>query len=209
MRRPPSLLKALVVFAALAVPAASHGQTSGAAPWGLFSARYDTQTSDFIYAAYGYGRGFGMVGALQNPRSGYTELVAALGTTFSIAGGPTHSLAVGGARVANAWYGQVYYLPVEHRAPFWFRATAELYVPLRGSHSTQFALSPASVTVSISRWFEVGAALDLASATGDKTGTAVGPEFRFALPNAVLGVDVQHSLNERTDRLRLFFTTAF
>lgn len=203
----PRHLATLLLIAASA-PRLIPAQAAPASPWGLFSARYDTRTSDFIYAVYGYGRAFGMVGALQNPRTGYTELLAALGTNFSIAGGPTHSLALGGARVGDAWYGQVYYLPAAHSGRLWFRATSELYIPLRRTHSTQFALSPASATISITRWIDAGAALDLSSASGEKTSSALGPEIRFALPKATLGVDLQRSLWAAGGRARVFFTTA-
>lgn len=201
-------LSHLLAFLALAAaPSPGAAQSAAPAAWGLFSARYDTRTSDFIYAVYGYGRLFGMVGALDNPRSGYTELLAAAGLNFSIAGGPTQSLAVGGARVGDAWYGQVYYLPAAHAGRMWFRATAELYLPMRGTHSTQFALSPVSATIAFGRWVEAGAALDLSSASGEKTVTALGPELRLALPKATLGMDLQRSLDGGSGRARVFFTT--
>ena len=45
---------AVVSVLALTAPSVARSQQAEAAPWALFSVRYDTRTSDFIYAAYGY-----------------------------------------------------------------------------------------------------------------------------------------------------------
>src|SRR3954468_11020013 len=90
-------------------------QSTPSAPWGLFSVRYDTRTSDFIYAGYGYGNTFAMVGLLDNPRSGYSELLGGLGRRFSIANGPTQFAAIAAAHATEGWYAQLYFLPTLNR----------------------------------------------------------------------------------------------
>jgi hypothetical protein len=189
--------------------AEAASQEAEAAPWALFSVRYDTRTSDFIYAAYGYGHAFAMVGALQNPRSGYTELLGAVGSTFAIGDGPTQSVALGAARASDSWYAQLYYLPSLHRGPLWIRATSELYLPLSRAGTLQFCVSPLSATVPILSVVEAGVAMDVSASRGARTSSAIGPELRVALPKAVLGTDVQKVLDERATRLRVFFTTTF
>lgn len=206
-RFPVAIASALTLLAG--APPVVSGQAAVPAPWGLFSVRYDTRTSDFIYAAYGYGHAFAMVGALQNPRSGYTELLGAVGRTFAVGGGPTQSVAIGAARASDAWYSQLYYLPALRYGPVWIRATSELYVPLGRTGTLQFAVSPLSAAVSVARFVDAGVAVDLSAERGAKTGGAVGPEVRLALPKAVLGVDAQRVLDERASRLRVFFTTTF
>lgn len=198
-----------VVLAALGAPGVARSQAVAPQPWSLFSVRYDTRASDFIYAAYGYGRTFGMVGVLHNPRSGYSELLGAVGRTFRIGGGPAQSAALGVARASEGWYAQVYFLPAAHRGPSWVRATSELYVPLGRAGVTQLSLSPLSATVSVSRLLEVGVATDISVSQGARPSTALGPEVRLALPKAVLGADIQRLLEERGSRLRVYFTTAF
>lgn len=179
------------------------------ASWGLFSARYDTHTSDFIYAVYGYGRSFAMVGTLQNPRSGWTELVVAAGRTFTIGGEPPHSMAAGIARAADGWYAQLYYVPTIALGPAWLRATAEWDVPVDRQGVMQFAFSPLSLTVPTVRFVETGLSMDLYAARGARTGVAAGPEVRVSIPGAVIGTDLQRMTDGTMSRLRLFFTTQF
>lgn len=199
----------LVILVALAAPSVVRGQATSPAPWGLFSVRYDTRTSDFIYAAYGYGNSFGMVAVLHNPRSDYSEVLAAVGRNFRIAGGPTQTIAFGVSRATEAWYAQVYYLPAIHPGPLWVRATSELYLPLERAGTVQFSLSPVSATLSVSRSVEAGLAMDFATAQGSAPSVAIGPEIRVAIPKAVLGADLQTGLSGTGGRFRLFFVTSF
>jgi hypothetical protein len=73
----------------------------------------------------------------------------------------------------------------------------------------QFAVSPLSVTVPVARLVEIGVAMDVAAQRGDKTGGGVGPEFRFVLPKAVLGVDAQRMVDANASRARVFFSSSF
>jgi hypothetical protein len=200
---------ALTGVLVLIAPKVVESQTAEPTSWGLFSVRFDTRTSDFIYAVYGYGHTFGMVGTLDNPRSGWTELLGAVGRTFSFGSGPTQSAAIGAARASDGWYAQAYYLPTIRRGNFRFRATAEWDFPFNRSGATQFSLSPASATIALSRIVEAGAAMDVSAAQGESTSAALGPEIRVALPNAVVGADAQQVLGSRGNRLRVFFTTSF
>lgn len=207
-----SLLRRALSAGALLLASAASTQAQAAperAPWGLFSARYDTHTSDFIYALYGYGQTFAMVGTLQNPRSGWTELVGAVGRTFTVRGGPAHSVAAGVARAGKEWYAQLYYVPTVRAGPAWLRATAEWDFPIATEGTTQFALSPLSLTIPTLRFVETGLSMDLAAAHGARTSVAVGPEIRVALPAATIGTDLQRMTDGSTSRLRLFFLTQF
>ena len=203
-----SRIRLVVILLVLAAPAAARAQ-GHAQPWSLFSVRYDTRTSDFIYSAYGYGRVFGMVAALDNPRSGYTELIGAVGTTFPVQHGRTQFAAVGVARATDAWYAQLYYLPSLRVGVTTLRATSEMYLPLERAGSVQFALSPLSVTIPVTHAIEAGVATDIAASEGTKTSTGIGPELRLTLPHATLGTDVEQVLEAHSTRFRLFFVTSF
>ena len=93
------------LFVCLA-PRAARAQAASPAPWALFSARFDTHTSDFIYSVYGYGNGFGMVGVLYNPRSTFNELLVGGGRKFQVSG-LTQFTAVAAAREDGLWYAQL------------------------------------------------------------------------------------------------------
>jgi hypothetical protein len=197
------------VLAPLALSHAAHGQAAAPAAWGLYSARFDTRTSDFIYAVYGYGDVFGMVAVLHNPRSNYSEVLGAMGRNFRIAGGPTQSVALGVSRATEAWYAQLYYLPAVHDGRLWMRATTELYLPLERAGTVQFAFSPLAATVGVGHAVEVGLATDLSAAQRATPSTALGPELRVSLPKAVIGTDLQRFVDGSGGRFRLFFLTSF
>ena len=206
--------RALLLCLALAMLAPSRAvraqaAPAAAAPWGLFTVRYDTRTSDFIYALYGYGSTFAMAGALHNPRSDWSELLGAVGRMFTDGAGNSHAVAAGVAQTARLWYGQVYYVPSVRAGFVNVRATAELDYPITRGGVAQFALSPISGTVRAIGPIEVGSAIDLAAARGDRTSIAIGPEVRLPLPRAALGLDAERTTDGSASRLRLFFTTQF
>lgn len=206
-----SVRRLAVLLAAATVPLARAKAQSNAvapSPWSVYSVRFDTRTSNFIYAVYGYGSTFAMVGALDNPRSGYTELLAAAGRTFSLGPKPSQFVAAGIAR-AETWYAQVYFLPTVRAGAVWLRATSEWDVPVASGGALQFSLSPISGTVRLGNHLEAGLGADVAMARGSRTGTDVGPELRIGLPKATLSVDAQRSLDQARSRLRLSFLAAF
>lgn len=192
----------------LTVVLAASAEGQAAAPvWGFFNARWDSQTSSFIYAGYGYGRLFGFGGVLANPRSGYTEVVGGAGATF---GGGKFSSLVGlaGAKATEAWYAQLYYLPTVMIGPATLRATLEWYFPLEDAGIRQFAITPVSVTVPMGRRLEGGVAGELAAAQGFASSVWVGPELRLRIPRATIGVNAFAGLGE-AGRGRAFFNTSF
>lgn len=196
-----------LVCALLCAP--GSGARAQAAPWSLFSVPYDTRTSDFIYALYGYGSTFAMVGALHNPRTDWSELVGAIGRTYATADGDSHAIAAGFAQTAKLWYGQVYYAPSVRAGLVNVRATAEWDIPISRGGVMQFAFSPLSATVRAIGPVELGAAVDLAAARGDRTSVAIGPELRLPLPHATVGADGERFTDGSGSRLRLFFVTQF
>lgn len=189
-------------------PRAARAQATSPAPWSLFSARFDTHTSDFIYSVYGYGSGFGMVGVLYNPRSTFNELLAGGGRKFQVSG-LSQFVAVAAAREDGLWYTQLYILATVHAGPLWIRATSELDAPISAGGALQYSLSPVSATIPVGGWFEAGIGADIAMARESKTEFDLGPDFRFGLPHATLTVDAQSGLDAKRSRLRLGFVAAF
>lgn len=202
-----ALHTALFVGAALLVNRAAPGQTAPQ-PWGVFSVRYDTRTSDFIYAVYGYGTSFAMVAVLHNPRTDYSEVLGGVGRAFPM-DGQTQFVALAASHASDAWYAQAYYLPTIRRGAFAIRATTELYVPLERAGTTQFAFSPLSATLAVWRSVEAGIATDATVAQGSAGSVATGPEIRIAVPKATIGADLQRTLGASGSRLRLFFLASF
>jgi hypothetical protein len=205
-------LRTALLASLLSVLLPIHARSQGApttAPWGLYSIRYDTRTSNFIYAGYGYGDTFGMVAVLHNPRSGYSEHLGGIGRRFTFANGPTQFAALAVAKATEGWYGQLYLLPTLHRGNTWVRATSESYVPLSSSGTPQFALSPIAATFAVNARFEAGVSTDWAIARDAGPTTAVGPQIRLAVPSATLSLDAQRVIGSKASRLRVSFLAAF
>jgi len=198
-----------LMMAVLALTRRAHSQDAPPQAWGLFSARFDTRTSDFIYAAYGYGDTFGMMGVLHNPRSDYSEVLGGVGRNLHFGDWPTQTIALSLSHATESWYTQLYVLPAINRGPLWVRTTSELYMPLEHAGTWQLAFSPISATFAVSRLIEAGIATDLAVAADSKPGIALGPELRMGLPKAALGIDLQRALDGTGNRLRIFFLTSF
>lgn len=208
----PRIVRTALAFAfaaGLAPDRQVRAQAREAAPWNVFSVRYDTRTSDFIYAVYGYGNSFAMAGVLHNPRSDYSEVLGAVGRKFAVRDGPTQFAAIGVARASESWYLQAYFLPTLRRGRVWLRATSELYVPTEGMGTAQFALSPVAVTAEVLPRLEAGFSSDVATARHSVASTAVGPQLRLALPNAVIGVEAQRVVHQSAGRVRVFFLSSF
>ena len=201
-------LRRTLALALLGIASRSATAQDAPATWGFFNARYDTETSSFIYAGYGYGRLFGFWGVLANPRSGYTEVVGGTGATFG--GGRFSSLVgVAGAKASEAWYAQLYYLPTVKVGRTTTRATLEWYFPLEDTGLRQFAITPVSITTPLGRRLEGGVAGELAAAEGFATSAWAGPELRLNIPRAVVGVNAFAGLTGEGSRMRAFLNASF
>ncbi len=192
----------------------AHAQVLSAqeapAVWGFFNARYDTRTSNFIYAGYGYGRYFAFGGVLANPRSGYYETLGGVGTTFALTRRTDHLVGLAAAQAPESRYAQLYYLPTVRLGRLTGRATLEWYFPQEDAGVRQFGVSPASITIPIARRIELGAAMELAAATGATTSVELGPEVRIAIPRATLGFDAFATVSEGDGRrVRAFLNASF
>jgi hypothetical protein len=208
----PQRLRPLAIVSILLPLIAWHratAQAKAAEPWSLVNVRYDTRSSDFVYAVYGYQNVFAMVGLLENPRSAYTELLGGLGTRFATSSTTSHYVALTAAKASDAWYAQVYWLPSARVGVVTTRATVEWYAPLESPGVAQLYVTPFSSTVRLTRQLEAGAAFDLAATRGTRTSFSLGPELRFSIPRAVLGVDVFNQVTEGGTRFRMFFSAAF
>src|SRR5436190_16418026 len=92
---------------------AARGQES-AGTWGFVSAQYNTRSSAYIYTGYGWRGAFAMAGVVNNPRSGYAELLAGVGGVFKTGPEAEHWLAFATARTADVSFAQIYWLPRVH-----------------------------------------------------------------------------------------------
>ena len=202
----------IAAFALLTGTASSvlQAQEDAPATWGFFNARYDTRTSNFIYAGYGYGRYFAFGGVLANPRSGYYETLGGIGGTFALTARTDHLVGLAAAQAPESRYAQLYYLPTVRLGRATARATLEWYLPLESTGVRQFGVSPLSITIPIARRVALGPAMELAAAQGSPTSIELGPEVRIAIPRATLGFDAFAGVSGGDGRrVRAFLNASF
>src|SRR6185436_9371241 len=93
--------------------------------WGFVSAQYNTRSSSYIYTGYGWRGAFAMAGVVNNPRSGYAELLGGVGGILKIGAEAEHWLAVATTRAGTNSFAQIYWLPKVHVGAVTSRATVK------------------------------------------------------------------------------------
>lgn len=200
-----SVLLALVLVAARG--AAAQGDADRA--WGFVSLRYSSATADFLFAGYGHGPAFGVVGMVNNPRSGYTEIIGGVGTRFALGAASTHAIALTASRATESWYSQLYYLPTITLGRLKAEATFQLYMPGGPEGVKQIAINPVSLLVPVARAVSVGASYQLAAQERDGPSDGAGPSVHLAVPRGTLSVDLMKGLRAFRDEVRVSFRAFF
>ena len=186
----------------------SAGSGDGGGMWGFVSARYDTRSSASIYTGYGWHRVFAMGAVLNNPRSGYAELLGGAGAVFRTGADAEHWLALATLRSGAVSFAQLYWLPTVRIGAATTRAQVVWSVPERGSAPKKLAISPVSITLP-GRNLAAGPAVEMAAAKGARTSIGTGVELRLRLPRAAVGADALRDVTGNGARLRLFFASIF
>jgi hypothetical protein len=203
----PTLRLAIGAMLLLHAPAA-RGQGS-AGTWGFVNARYDTRSSAYIYTGYGWRRVFAMAGVVNNPRTGYAELVGGAGAVFRTGVDAEHWLAFATAGAGSRSFAQIYWLPKVRTGAVTSRATVKWKIPYRGTEPQKLSVSPLSMTVPLGGRLAGGMAMDVAAAQGTRTDIGAGPELRLKLPGAALGVNALRDVTAKSSGVRLFFAAVF
>ena len=203
----PTLWFAIGAMLTLHAPAASGQRSAGT--WGFVNARYDTRSSAYIYTGYGWRRVFAMAGVVNNPRTGYAELVGGAGAVFKTGADAEHWLAFATAGAGSNSFAQIYWLPKVRTGAVTSRATVKWRIPYRGTEAQKLSVSPLSMTMPLGGRLAGGVAMDVAAAEGARTDIGAGPELRLKLPGAALGVDALRDVNGKGTGVRLFFASMF
>ena len=204
----PTLLRfAIGALLTLHAPAA-RGQSS-AGTWGFVNARYDTRSSAYIYTGYGWRRAFAMAGVVNNPRTGYAELVGGVGAVLKTGADAEHWLAVATAGAGDLSAAQIYWLPKVRTGAVTSRATIKWKIPYRGTQPQKLSVSPLSMTMPLGGRLAGGVAMEVAATEGARTDIGTGLELRLKLPGAAVGVDALRDVNGKGSGVRLSFASMF
>ncbi len=190
----------VVVLALLGVPAAAGAQSF------IFS-RYATATSFSLYGGYGPGRGFGFVGLVQNPRSGYRESLVGAGWRVGTKGALTVALAA--ASASDGWYAQLYVLPSLAIGPLAASTTIEVYEPLDDRGARQFYFNPLTIVAPLAGGVAVGGTGLFFSQAGTVPGYGAGPALQVRIPRGSVTLDLIAGRRPMRDEMRLSFFAAF
>ncbi len=180
-----------------------------AGTWGFVNARYDTRSSAYIYTGYGWRGAFAMAGVVNNPRTGYSELVGGAGVVFKTGPEAEHWVAFATAGAGPRSFAQIYWLPKVRTGAVTSRATVKWKIPYDGSESQKFSVSPLSMTVPFGGRLAGGVAMEVAAAEGAHTNIGAGPELRLKLPGAALGLDALGDVTGKVSGVRVFFASTF
>ena len=204
----PTLLRfAIGALLTLHAPAA-RGQSS-AGTWGFVNAQYDTRSSAYIYTGYGWRRAFAMAGVVNNPRTGYAELVGGVGAVLKTGADAEHWLAVATAGAGDLSAAQIYWLPKVRTGAVTSRATIKWKIPYRGTQPQKLSVSPLSMTMPLGGRLAGGVAMEVAATEGARTDIGTGLELRLKLPGAAVGVDALRDVNGKGSGVRLSFASMF
>lgn len=190
----------VVVLTLLGVPVPACAQSF------IFS-RYATATSFSLYGGYGPGRGFGFVGLVQNPRTGYRESLVGAGWRVGATGALT--VAVAAASASDGWYAQLYVLPSLAIGPLAASTTIEVYEPLDDRGARQFYFNPLTIVTPVAHGVAVGATGLFFSQVGVAPGFGAGPALQVHIPRGTVTLDVIAGRRPLRDELRLSFFAAF
>jgi hypothetical protein len=199
----------LAIGAMLTLHAAVARGQARAGTWGFVNARYDTRSSAYIYTGYGWRGAFAMAGVVNNPRTGYSELVGGAGAIFKTGADAEHWVAFATAGAGSRSFAQVYWIPKVRTGEVTSRATVKWKIPYDGREPQKLSVSPLSMTVPLGGRLAGGMAMDVAAAEGARTDIGTGLELRLKLPGAALGMDALRDVNDKGSGVRLFFASMF
>jgi hypothetical protein len=173
------------------------------------NSRYDTRSSASIYTGYGWRHVFAMGAVLNNPRSGYAELLGGVGAVFRTGADAEHWLALATLRSGAASFAQLYWLPTVRMGAVTTSAQVKWSVPDKGGAPQKLSVSPMSMTLPVGRSLAGGLAVEMAAAKGTRTSVGTGLELRLELPRTAFGADALHDVTGNGARLRLFFVSTY
>lgn len=202
-------MRPALLFLGVALAGAAGAQSVTDRAWGFVSLRYSSETASYLFGGYGYGPAFGVVGMVNNPRSGYTEIIGGVGLRFALGSASTHAVALTASRATESWYSQLYYLPSVTVGPLRADATIQAYMPGGRDGVMQVSVNPVSLVVPLARGVAVGASYQLGAQERDGPSDGAGPRVELAVPRGTLAVDVMKGLRAFRDEVRVSFKAFF
>ena len=135
----------------------AEAQSSEVTPLHFIFARFASRSAHTLYAGYGIGRAVVIAGMVQNPRTGYHEIIAGAGIQVFPRRRNGATIVLAGADASESAYLQLYVVPSFAVWSVAITGTVEAYQPLESTGSRQLGLNPLTATVRIHRRLSAGA----------------------------------------------------
>jgi hypothetical protein len=175
---------------------------------GFVFARYASASSSVLYAGQGWGGAGVFFGAVENPDSGYRELIAGAMTRL-VRGDLALLVGLAFADVTEGEYLQLYVAPSFARGAWSADATIEWYEPLEAASYRQLGVNPLMVLRRIDPRWSVGFSSVGAVGDGDPPSLRAGAALERSLPKGVLQLELLAGVAQARDEVRLGFKASF
>lgn len=175
---------------------------------GFVFARYASASSSVLYAGQGWGSAGVFFGAVENPDSGYRELIAGAMTRL-VRDDLALLVGLAFADVTEGDYLQLYVAPSFARGGWSADATVEWYEPLESASYRQLGVNPLMVLRRIDPRWSVGFSSVGAVGDGDPPSLRAGAALERSLPKGVLQLELLAGVAHAKDEVRLGFKASF
>ncbi len=175
-------------------------------------ARYASRGASVLYAGYGMGWGGVFFGVVDNPKTGYNELIAGVNTRRVWQRPKSQrSLLVGlaAADISDGDYAQLYVIPSYSRGRFSATGTLELYQPLDHRGTKQGELNPVQAFWRVHPKWSVGASSVIGFGDGFKPYARGGPALKLDVPRGEIAVEYLWNIERNYEQLRVGFQASF
>lgn len=175
---------------------------------GFVFARWASASSSVLYAGQGWGKAGVFFGAVENPDSGYRELIAGAMTRL-VRDDLALLVGLALADVTEGDYLQLYVAPSFARGGWSADATVEWYEPLESASYRQLGVNPLMVLRRIDPRWQVGVSSVGAVGDGDPPSLRAGAVIERSLPKGLLQLELLAGVAHAEDEVRLGFKASF
>jgi hypothetical protein len=171
-------------------------------------ARYATVSSASLYAGYGFGPAGIVVGAVDNPRSGYRELIGGV-VSRVVWGAQAVTIAVASADASDGLYLQTYVVPSLRFRSVSIGGTIEWYQPLEHRAVEQLDVNPLGFTVSLTERLAIGGLYTIAFTEGGPSRQRAGGVVQVSVPHGAVRLEILRTIARSRSEFRFGLEAGF
>lgn len=175
---------------------------------GFVSARFASASSWTLYAAEGWGRAGVFFGAVENPRTGYRELLAGSFRRW-VWRDRTLMAGLALADATESDYAQLYLVPTVTRGRLEATATFVVVEPLERDGTRQLGMNPLNLLWQVASRWRAGASLVSSVGEGAPPSHRAGPALELALARGTVRVELLGEIAHAESELRLGYQKSF